>query len=152
MTQPKALLVEDAAEFVVLCRRMLESEGFQVSVAGDGEQAVALARSERPDLLLLDITLPGIDGFEVCRRVREFTDAYVVMVTGRDDEVDKVVGLSVGPTTTSRSPSPRASSPPASARSADVRGRRRPPGCVTSVRCRSTRSRGRPPSGAPSWC
>ena len=96
MTRPKALLVEDAPEFVMLCQRMLENEGFAVSVARDGERGVALARSDHPELVLLDITLPGIDGFEVCRRIREFTDAYVIMVTGRDEEVDKVVGLAVG--------------------------------------------------------
>ena len=96
MAKPKALLVEDTAEFVVLCGRMLENEGYEVSVAQDGERGVALAREERPELVLLDITLPGIDGFEVCRRIREFTDAYVIMVTARDDEVDKIVGLTVG--------------------------------------------------------
>ena len=96
MPKPKALLVEDTAEFVVLCTRMLENEGYAVSVAEDGERGVELARTERPELVLLDITLPGIDGFEVCRRIRGFTDAYVIMVTARDDEVDKIVGLSVG--------------------------------------------------------
>ena len=96
MAKPKALVVEDTPEFVLLCRRMLENEGFEVSVALDGEHGLALARAERPELVLLDITLPGIDGFEVCRQLREFTDAYVVMVTARDEELDKVVGLTVG--------------------------------------------------------
>ncbi len=96
VTKPKALLVEDTAEFVLICQRMLETEGFTVSVARDGERGVALARSERPELVLLDITLPGMDGFEVCRRIREFTDAYVMMVTARTDELDKVIGLTVG--------------------------------------------------------
>ena len=80
----------------MLCQHMLESEGFAVSVAKDGERGVALARSERPELVLLDITLPGMDGFEVCRRIREFSDAYVLMVTARNEEVDKIVGLTVG--------------------------------------------------------
>ncbi len=96
VTRPRALLVEDTAEFVLLCERMLENEGFAVTVARDGERGLELARSERPELVVLDISLPGIDGFEVCRRLREFTDAYVVMVTARDDELDKVVGLTVG--------------------------------------------------------
>ncbi|HET9944394.1 MAG TPA: response regulator transcription factor [Actinomycetes bacterium] len=96
MATPRALLVEDTPEFVLLCTRLLEREGFTVSVAGDGETGVELARTERPELVLLDITLPGIDGFEVCRRIREFSDAYVLMVTSRDEEIDKVVGLSVG--------------------------------------------------------
>ena len=89
-------MVEDTTEFVMLCQHMLEGEGFSVSVAKDGERGVALARSERPELVLLDITLPGMDGFEVCRRIREFSDAYVLMVTARNGEVDKIVGLTVG--------------------------------------------------------
>ena len=80
----------------MLCQRMLENEGYAVTVARDGERAVALARATRPELVLLDISLPGIDGFEVCRQIREFTDAYVIMVTARDEELDKVVGLTVG--------------------------------------------------------
>ena len=96
MGKPRALLVEDTAEFVLLCQRMLEKEGFLVSVARDGERGLMLARAERPELVLLDITLPGIDGFEVCRKLREFSDSYVVMVSARDEELDKVVGLTVG--------------------------------------------------------
>jgi DNA-binding response OmpR family regulator len=94
--KPKALLVEDSKEFVALGRRLLEQEGFVVTVTSDGLDAVGLARKLQPELLLLDISLPGLDGFEVCRRVREFSDAYVVMVTGRTEEVDRVVGLTVG--------------------------------------------------------
>lgn len=96
MDKPKALLVEDSREFVALGRRLLEQEGFTVTVTSDGIDAVGLARKLQPELLLLDISLPGLDGFEVCRRVREFSDAYVVMVTGRTEEVDRVVGLTVG--------------------------------------------------------
>jgi len=94
--KPRALLVEDSREFVALGRRLLEQEGFVVTVTSDGLDAVGLARKIQPELLLLDISLPGLDGFEVCRRVREFSDAYVVMVTGRTEEVDRVVGLTVG--------------------------------------------------------
>lgn len=96
MAGAQALLVEDSREFVALGRRLLEGEGFDVTTTADGIEAVTLARRLRPELILLDISLPGIDGFEVCRRVREFSDAYVVMVTGRADEVDRVVGLTVG--------------------------------------------------------
>lgn len=96
MAGAQALLVEDTREFVALGRRLLEGEGFTVTTTADGVEAVALARKLQPELILLDISLPGIDGFEVCRRVREFSDAYVVMVTGRTDEVDRVVGLTVG--------------------------------------------------------
>ena len=89
-------MVEDTAEFATLCRSLLEREGFEVTVAVEGERGVDLARRLAPELVLLDISLPGIDGFEVCRRIREFSDAYVLMVTARVDEVDKVVGLTVG--------------------------------------------------------
>jgi DNA-binding response OmpR family regulator len=92
----RALLVEDSPEFVAVVSGLLEQIGFAVSVAGDGDRAVALARAERPDLIVLDVTLPDVDGFEVCRKLREFTDAYVLMVTARHDELDKVVGFSVG--------------------------------------------------------
>ncbi len=96
MSRPRALLVEDSPEFVLLCKHLLEKEGFDVVVAGDGGSAVELARREVLELAVLDLGLPGLDGLEVCRRIRQFTDAYVIMVTGRTDEVDKIVGLSVG--------------------------------------------------------
>jgi DNA-binding response OmpR family regulator len=95
-SRPRALLVEDSPEFVLLCQRLLEQEGFDVLVAGDGHQALELARHEQLELAVLDLGLPDLDGVEVCRRIRQFSDAYVVMVTGRSDEVDKIVGLSVG--------------------------------------------------------
>ncbi|RZU54373.1 DNA-binding response OmpR family regulator [Krasilnikovia cinnamomea] len=96
MPRPRALVIEDSPEFVLLCQHLLEKEGFDVMVASDGERAVELAQREKPDLAILDLGLPDVDGIEVCRRIRQFTDAYIVMVTGRADEVDKVVGLSVG--------------------------------------------------------
>jgi DNA-binding response OmpR family regulator len=96
VSRPRALLVEDSPEFVLLCKHLLEKEGFDVLVASDGSRAVELARKERPELAVLDLGLPDLDGLEVCRRIRQFTDAYVVIVTGRSDEVDKIVGLSVG--------------------------------------------------------
>jgi len=92
----RALLVEDSPEFVTVVTRLLEQLGFAVSVARDGDRAVTLARAEHPDLIVLDVTLPDTDGFEVCRKLREFTDAYVLMVTARQEELDKVVGFSVG--------------------------------------------------------
>jgi DNA-binding response OmpR family regulator len=96
VAKPKALVVEDTPEFVLFARRLLENEGFDVLVAGEGERGVELARRESPELVLLDVTLPGIDGFEVCRRIRDFSDAYIIMVTARVEEVDKVVGLTMG--------------------------------------------------------
>jgi DNA-binding response OmpR family regulator len=95
-TGARALVVDDAAEFRELVAAVLRRDGFSVEVAGDGPAALDLARSFGPDVVVLDLGLPGMDGVEVCRQLRTFTDAYVVMVTGRRDEVDKLIGLSVG--------------------------------------------------------
>jgi DNA-binding response OmpR family regulator len=92
----RVLVVEDAPEFVELLVGLLEREGYDVATAADGPTAVETARTTEPDLIVLDLTLPGLDGVEVCRRIRGFSDAYVLMVTARDDEVDRVVGLEVG--------------------------------------------------------
>jgi DNA-binding response OmpR family regulator len=96
MSSLKALVVEDSPASSLICTRVLQSEGFEVSAASDGAGGISAGRTEHPDLIILDVTLPDIDGFEVCRQLREFTDAYVVMVTGRDEENDKLVGLAVG--------------------------------------------------------
>ncbi len=96
MLEPMTVLVVD--DEIALARVVagyLEREGFSVVQAHDGPTAVALARSALPDLIVLDVMLPGFDGVEVCRQVRQFTDAYIIMLTARDEEVDKVVGLSV---------------------------------------------------------
>src|SRR3954453_16865852 len=95
-TGARALVVDDAAEFRELVAAVLRRDGFLVEVAGDGRAALDIARSFSPDVVVLDLGLPGMDGVEVCRQLRTFTDAYVVMVTGRRDEVDKLIGLSVG--------------------------------------------------------
>jgi DNA-binding response OmpR family regulator len=92
----RALVIEDAPEMRLLATQLLEQNGFEVAAAPDGEQGLALAEEQRPDLVLLDLTLPGLDGLEVCRRLRAFSDAYIVIVTGREDELDKVEGLTVG--------------------------------------------------------
>ena len=90
------LVIEDAPELQALMTAALSRDGFAVLVAPDGESGVAIAQSERPEVIVLDVGLPGIDGIEACRRIRTFSDAYVVMVTARDDELDTLVGLSVG--------------------------------------------------------
>jgi DNA-binding response OmpR family regulator len=95
-TGARALVVDDAAEFRELVASLLRSEGFVVDLAEDGPAALAAAQASAPDVVLLDIGLPGMDGVEVCRQLRTFSDAYVVMLTGREDEVDKLIGLSVG--------------------------------------------------------
>jgi len=96
MSSPCALLVEDTEEFVAIGTRLLENEGYLVTVARDGAEAVRLARSHSPELVLLDINLPTMDGLEVCRKIREFSDAYVIMLTARTEEFDRVLGLAVG--------------------------------------------------------
>jgi two-component system alkaline phosphatase synthesis response regulator PhoP len=92
----RVLVVDDEANLVELVQGYLSREGYRVLTAGDGYTALDLARDERPDLIVLDLMLPGLDGLEVCRRLRQFSDAYVLMLTARAEEVDKVVGLSVG--------------------------------------------------------
>ncbi|HEY5179928.1 MAG TPA: response regulator transcription factor, partial [Dermatophilaceae bacterium] len=74
----------------------LEHDGFVVTKAADGEQALAAARRDPPDIVVLDLMLPGIDGIEVCRQLRTFSDAYVIMLTARSEELDTLIGLSVG--------------------------------------------------------
>ncbi len=92
----RALVVEDETQLAELVASYLERDGFEVTVTGNGAEAVGLARQVDPDVILLDLGLPGLDGVEVCRQVRTFSDAYVVMVTARTDEVDTLIGLSVG--------------------------------------------------------
>lgn len=90
------MVVEDEPRLAALVASYLERDGFEVTVVGDGEQAVAAAREVDPDVIVLDLGLPALDGVEVCRQVRTFSDAYVVMLTARSDEVDTLIGLSVG--------------------------------------------------------
>jgi DNA-binding response OmpR family regulator len=92
----RVLVVEDAPEFLDFIVDSLRAEGFEIEAARDGESAVEIAHRFDPDVVVLDLGLPTIDGFEVCRRIREFSQAYVVILTGRNDEVDKIVGLTVG--------------------------------------------------------
>lgn len=92
----RALIIEDAPEIAELVRTVLEQEAFDVKVCADGDAGLAAARDRAPDVVVLDVTLPGIDGIEVCRQLRTFSDAYVVMLTGRAEETDRLVGLAVG--------------------------------------------------------
>ena len=92
----RALVVEDERPLAALLGSYLERDGFEVSIEHDGISAVKAARDVDPDLIVLDLGLPGLDGVEVCRQVRTFSDAYLVMVTARTDEVDMLIGLSVG--------------------------------------------------------
>ena len=92
----QVLVVDDEPHIRTVLRGYLEAEGFAVSEAADGEAAIRQVRQHAPDLMLLDVMLPGIDGLEVLRRVRTFSDVYVILVTARSEEVDKLVGLGVG--------------------------------------------------------
>ena len=92
----RALVVDDEQPLVQIVTTYLEREGFEVLAAGDGESAVEAAREHAPDLIVLDLMLPGIDGIEACRRIRAFSDAYIVMLTAKAEETDKIIGLSTG--------------------------------------------------------
>lgn len=93
---PKVLVVDDEQKLVELVGTYLRAEGFQVLMAYDGPSALDIARAQRPDVVVLDVMLPGLDGIEVCRKLRQFSDAYVLMLTARSEEIDKIIGLSVG--------------------------------------------------------
>ncbi len=96
MRPPTILIVEDEKPILDLITKYLLAEGFTVHAAHDGPSALTQARTVRPDLIILDIMLPGMDGLEVCRRAQQEFDVYVLMLTARAEEVDKIVGLSVG--------------------------------------------------------
>jgi DNA-binding response OmpR family regulator len=92
----KVLVVDDEPTLVATLRYNLEREGYQVITASDGDVGLTLARSDRPDLVILDLMLPAIDGFEVCRLLRREMTVPILMLTAKADEVDKVVGLELG--------------------------------------------------------
>ena len=90
------LVVEDEPELVRALRGYLENAGFRVVNAADGEMALAVFRHERPDLVLLDLMLPKLDGLQVCKRIRQQNDVPIIMLTARVEEADRVVGLELG--------------------------------------------------------
>ncbi|MFN8473846.1 MAG: response regulator transcription factor [Anaerolineae bacterium] len=95
-TQPTILVVDDEPPLRDLVRSYLEHEGFAVLTANDGLAAIELARQHAPLVVILDLMLPVLDGLEVCRRLRTFSDAYVIMLTAKSEEYDRVIGLEVG--------------------------------------------------------
>ncbi|MFO7698770.1 MAG: response regulator transcription factor [Anaerolineae bacterium] len=95
-TGARILVVEDEISLLETLEYNLRREGYDVVTAADGRDAMQAAREKRPDLILLDIMLPGLDGLEVCRRLRKEMATPVIMLTARADEIDKVVGLEVG--------------------------------------------------------
>jgi DNA-binding response OmpR family regulator len=92
----RALVVEDDEDIRALIEFTLQTQGFAVTAVDSGLAGVEAVRTIRPDLVTLDLGLPGIDGIEACRRIREISDAYVVMITARDDEIDRLLGLETG--------------------------------------------------------
>jgi DNA-binding response OmpR family regulator len=94
--QVRILVVDDEPPIVDLVRGYLVREGWAVLTATDGNEAIETARTEQPDVVVLDLMLPGLDGIEVCRQIRMFSEAFVVMLTAKSEEVDKLIGLAVG--------------------------------------------------------
>ena len=93
---PPILIIEDDPNIAELVSRYLENSGFQSVMANDGEEGVAAARRYNPQLVVLDIMLPKLDGWEVCRVLRRESDVPIIMLTAREDEMDRVVGFSMG--------------------------------------------------------
>jgi len=89
-------LVDDEKNIIELERLYLEKEGYQIEVAYDGEAALEKFRATRPAAIILDLMLPGIDGWELCRRIRRESDVPIIILTARDQDVDKIVGLELG--------------------------------------------------------
>lgn len=94
--KPRIVVADDEAHIRDVVRGYLEAEGFEVVLAADGNEALRVALESRPDLVVLDVTMPGLDGMEVLRQLRTASDVYVIMLTARAEEVDKLVGLAVG--------------------------------------------------------
>jgi DNA-binding response OmpR family regulator len=93
---PRILVVDDEPKIVRLVRDYLENAGFAVVTAGDGREALLRARAERPDLIILDLGLPRVDGLDVTRSLRRDSGVPIIMLTARDDEADRIVGLELG--------------------------------------------------------
>lgn len=90
------LVVDDEKAIGDILKINLEKDGYAVRVAMDGEEGLAIALTENPDLVLLDVMLPGLDGFEVCKRIRQKSEVPIVMLTARSEEIDKILGLELG--------------------------------------------------------
>jgi two-component system response regulator MprA len=93
---PRVLVVDDEPRMLSMMRRVLEVDGYDVAVANEGGAALEILRSEPVDLLILDVMMPGADGFEICRTVRRESGMPILMLTARDEAVDKVTGLDCG--------------------------------------------------------
>src|SRR5450759_732584 len=96
MSKETILVVDDEQNIIELARLYLEQEGFRVESANTGKAALDKVKAVDPALIVLDLMLPEIDGWEVCRRVRSNSDVPIIMLTARDEDVDKIVGLEIG--------------------------------------------------------
>lgn len=96
MANPKILIIDDEPSIVNLVTAYLRPEGYEVFTASDGPSGLHSARAYKPDLVVLDIMLPGMDGLELLTRLRRESDVYVILLTAKTEEIDKIVGLSVG--------------------------------------------------------
>lgn len=92
----KILVIDDEVKIVEICRDYLQAAHYDVVTAGDGLQGLAMARSQKPDLIVLDLMLPGLDGLDVCRTLRRESNVPIIMLTARVEEADKLVGLELG--------------------------------------------------------
>ena len=92
----RVLVVDDEKLIVKGIKFSLEQDGMEVDCAYDGQEALDLSEKTRYDMVLLDVMLPKVDGFEVCRRIREFSDMPIVMLTAKGDDMDKILGLEYG--------------------------------------------------------
>lgn len=95
-SQPRVLIIEDERKIATLLRDYLQQEDYQVTLLASGEQAVEQIRSQPPDLVILDLMLPGKNGLTICREVRAFSDLPILILTAKVDEVDRLVGLEMG--------------------------------------------------------
>ncbi|MBQ7580730.1 MAG: response regulator transcription factor [Clostridia bacterium] len=96
MASEKVLIVDDDKNICELLRLYLEKEGFQTVIVNDGEEAITAFKDENPDIMLLDIMLPKLDGWQVCREIRKFSDKPIIMITAKGETFDKVLGLELG--------------------------------------------------------
>lgn len=96
MMGKKILVVDDEKPIADILKFNLEKEGFEIVMAHDGDEAIEKATEEQPDMVLLDIMLPGKDGLEVCREIRKSSEMPIIMLTAKDSEIDKVLGLELG--------------------------------------------------------
>ncbi len=96
MLMKKVLLVDDDASIIEVLRLYFEKEGYSVAVCMQGDKAVSTFNAAKPDLIILDLMLPGMDGYDICREIRKVSDVPIIMLTARTDTLDKIIGLELG--------------------------------------------------------